>query len=370
MNGPETENALTLDEVGAALGATVVGDGGFVVRGVEHPALAEADDRLALAMDDGSFKALAATRARAAIVVEAKEIDLDRFAGGLVVKRSRLALAQLLALFPRPAHIAAGIHPSAAIDPGAEIGEGVSIGPFVSIGPGARIGDGCRIHSHVAIGADVSVGPRTRLHMGVRIGDRCVVGADCVLQPNAALGGDGFGFVTPEMGSVEAARKTGEVSATNVEIVRINSIGNVVVGDNVEIGAGTCIDRGTLGPTRIGTGTKIDNLVQIGHNVTVGENCLIAGNVGIAGSTKIGSRVVIAGGSGIGDHLTVGDDVIILGMSGVARSIPSQEIWGGIPAAPKDEKKIELFNIARLPRLTRDFDQLKRRVAALEKDDT
>lgn len=370
MSGSEKGQALTLEEVGKVLGAAVVGDGGFVVRGVAHPALADGEDQLALAMDEGSFRALAATKARAAIVSEGSDLDPDRFAGGLVAGRGRLALAQLLALFPRPAHVGDGIHPSAAIDPSAELGEGVTIGAFVSVGPGARIGDGCRIYSHVTIGADVSIGPRTWLHMGVRIGDRCIVGADCVLQPNAVLGGDGFGFVTPEMGSVEAARKTGEVSATNLEIVRINSIGNVVVGDNVEIGAGSCIDRGTLGPTRIGSGTKIDNLVQIGHNVTVGENCLIAGTVGIAGSTKIGNRVVIAGGSGIGDHLTVGDDVIILGMSGVARSIPSREIWGGIPAGPKDEKKIELFGIARLPRLFRDFDQLKRRVAALEKEET
>lgn len=368
MNGLEAQNALTLEEVGKVLGATVVGDAGFVVRGVGHPALTEAEDRLALAMDEGSLEALGATRARAAIVEEGHDIDLDRFAGGLVVKRSRLALAQLLALFPRPAHVTGGVHPSAVVDPSAEIGEDVSVGPLVSIGPGARIGEGCRIHSHVTIGAGAAIGPRSRLHMGVRIGDRCVVGADCILQPNAVLGSDGFGFVTPEMGSVEAARKTGEVSATNVEIVRINSIGNVVVGDDVEIGAGSCVDRGTLGPSRIGNGTKIDNLVQIGHNVTIGENCLIAGNVGIAGSTKIGSRVVIAGGSGIGDHLTVGDDVIILGMSGVARSIPSRQIWGGAPAGPKDEKKVELFSIARLPRLIREFDQLKRRVAALEND--
>lgn len=366
--GLDVQNEMTLEQVGAALGATVAGDGSFVVRGVGHPGLAEGEDILALAMDAGSFKALAATRARAAIVEEGQEIDLDRFAGGLIVKRSRLALAQILALFPRPARVSEGVHPTASIDPTAEIGQGASIGAFVAIGPGARIGDGCRIYSHVSIGADAGVGARCWIHMGVRIGDRCHVGEDCVIQPNAVLGGDGFGFVTPEMGSVEAARKTGEVSATNVELVRINSIGNVVVGNNVEIGSGTCIDRGTLGPTRIGNGTKIDNLVQIGHNVTIGDTCLIAGKVGIAGSTKIGSRVVIAGGSGIGDHLTVGDDVIILGMSGVARDVPSREIWGGIPAGSKDEKKLELFSIARLPRLIRDFDQVKRRLAALEKD--
>ena len=356
----------SLAEIASMLDAEVIGDGSYTVTAVAHPALAERADTLVLAMDDGSFAALPATNAEAAIVAEGKALDLAKFKGGLAAKRPRLALAQLLALFPRPPHHTEGIHPTASVDPTAEIGENVSIGPLSVVGPGARIGDNSIILTHVSIGAEAVVGADCMLHEGVRIGDRCVLGTRCIVQANACIGPDGFGYVTPDMGSVEAARKTGEVSATNIDIVRINSIGFVVLGDDVEIGACTCVDRGTLGPTRIGNGTKIDNQVQIGHNVSIGENCLIAGQVGIAGSTKIGNRVVFAGGSGIGDHLTVGDDAIILGRSAVARNVPAKGIWGGTPAAPKDDKVQEIFAISRLPRLIRDFEMLKKTVKALQ----
>ena len=159
------------------------------------------------------------------------------------------------------------------------------------------IGDHSRLVSHVSVGAEVEIGENTLLHAGVCIGDRCQIGSRVIIQPNATIGGDGFAYVTPEPGSLESARATGEVKSFNNELVRINSIGNVVIEDNVEIGAGTCVDRGTLGETRVGRGTKLDNLVQVGHNVTIGTNCLIIAQVGLAGSSKVGHRAVI-GGSG------------------------------------------------------------------------
>jgi UDP-3-O-[3-hydroxymyristoyl] glucosamine N-acyltransferase len=194
-----------------------------------------------------------------------------------------------------------------------------------------------------------------------------VLGRNVILHPNASVGADGFGFVTPEPGSVEAARSGGTVDARNLEIVKINTIGNVVIGDDVEIGANSAIDSATLGSTTIGAGTKIDNLVQIGHNCRVGENCLIAGQVGIAGSTVLGDRVVVAGGAGIADHRKVGDDAIILPLSGVGQDVPSKEIWGGYPAMPKDAKAEELLNIARIKRLIRDVRELKADIDALRK---
>ncbi len=184
------------------------------------------------------------------------------------------------------------------------------------------IGNDCRLVCNVSVGAEVTIGDHTLLHAGVRIGDRCEIGSRVIIQPNVTIGGDGFAFVTPEPGSVESVRKTGEVRSFNNEIIRINSLGNVVIEDDVEIGAGTCIDRGTLGETRIGRGTKLDNLIQVGHNATIGSNCLIVSQVGLGGSSKVGNRVVIGGQSGLPDHVTVGDDAVVHARSGITGHVP------------------------------------------------
>ena len=166
------------------------------------------------------------------------------------------------------------------------------------------------------------------------------------------LGGDGFSFVTPTPGIVEEARATGTISAREQqEYVRINSLGAVVVGDDVEVGANSCIDRGTVADTTIGDGTKIDNLVQIGHNVKVGRTCLICGHAGIGGSTVIGDRVVLGGRAAIADHLTIGADSVITGNSGVASNVPPGRIMMGYPAVRMDQN-VEMYKaLRRLPRL-------------------
>ena len=359
----------TLSEIASILGAEVVGDGDTVIDGIAHPALAGSADTLALAMDESSYRALEATTAKAAIIAADAELDTAKFSGGLKAARSRLALAQLLGLFPMPPTIAPGVHPSAVIDPAATVSPDASVGPLSYVGPEADVAAGAAIMAHVTVGAGAKIGPDSLLFPGVRIGERCEVGARCILQGNVVIGGEGFGYVTREPGSVEAARESGEITAQNTEIIRINSIGNVVLGDEVEVGAGTCIDRGTLGPTEIGRGTKIDNQVQIAHNCRIGENCLIAGQVGISGSVTVGNRVVFAGGVGVADHMTVGDDAIILAGSGVARHVPPKQVWGGYPAGPKDEKAREIIAISRLPNVLRELDRLKRAVSQLKKDD-
>ncbi len=359
----------TLQHLAAVLGADLVGDGTAIVGDIAHPAMVTGAGVLALAMDEGSERALAASAATIAIVAPGRAAALARLSGGLVAPRPRYALAQLLELFDRPPHAAAGIHPSAVIDPSAEIGPGASIGPLCVIGPRARVGARSRVLAHASIGADAVVGEDCLLHSGVRLGERCVLGNRVIVQPNATIGSDGFGFVTPERGSVESARETGRVEAQNLRIVRINSIGNVVVGDDVEIGSNTCIDRGTLGSTRIGRGTKIDNLVQIGHNCTIGENCLIAGMVGISGSATVGNRVTLAGRVGIADHLKVGDDAIVMAGSGVGQSVPAREIWAGFPAQPRAVAERLLRSTLRLPRIHRDVEDLKTRVTGLERKD-
>lgn len=366
MSTTRQPRPMSLSDIAAQLDATVVGDPGFVVRAVAHPALAEGEDVLALAMDEGSFKALGAGRARAAAVAPGMDLDLDRFAGGLVFRRPRLALAQLLELFPRPTAYPSGIHPTAIVDASADVAGDAAIGPYCVVGARARIGASAVLVSQVTVGADATVGDGCYLHPGVRIGDRCLIGAGCILHFNVAVGADGFGFVTPEESSIESAKRTGEVTARNTELVRINSIGNVMVGDGVEIGAGSCIDRGTLGPTRIGAGSKIDNLVQIGHNVIVGENCMIAGQTGIAGSTRIGDRVVIGGHSGVADHLTVGDDAVITGMAAVITDIDAAKVYGGYPARPWKQTVGLEMDYLRIGRALKELQALSSKVKRLE----
>jgi UDP-3-O-[3-hydroxymyristoyl] glucosamine N-acyltransferase len=347
----------------------LVGDGGLVLRGVAHPAMAEGADVLALAMEEQAERALAGTKAVAAAVAKGREAALQPLRGGLVVERPRYALAQILALFERAPAADPGIHPSAVIAPDATIGADVSIGPFVHVGPGAEIGRGTRILAHATIGSGARIGEDCLLHPGVRIGERCVLGNRVTVQPNAVIGADGYGYVTPEKGSIESAKESGgrSIEARNTALVKIVSLGNVVIGDDVEIGANTCIDRGTLGATRIGRGTKIDNLVQIGHNCTIGENCLIAGMCGLSGSVTLGNRVTLAGGVGVGDHITIGDDAIVLARSGVANAIPPREVWGGYPALPREEAARQLMGARRTPRMLRDLEELKRRIARIEK---
>jgi UDP-3-O-[3-hydroxymyristoyl] glucosamine N-acyltransferase len=220
------------------------------------------------------------------------------------------------------------------------------------------VGDHSRLVSHISIGAEVEIGENTLLHAGVCIGDRCRIGSRVVIQPNAAIGGDGFAYVTPTPGSIESARATGEISSFNSELVRINSVGNVVIEDDVEIGAGTCVDRGTLGETRVGRGSKLDNLVQVGHNVTIGTNCLIVAQVGLAGSSKVGHRVVLGGQSGLADQMTIKDDALVLARTGVTKDVPARGIVMGSPAETKRDYLEQHLNIKRLPRILRELKDL------------
>ena len=358
----------TLNDLAGLLGAEVIGDGGFAVTAVAHPEFARHRETLALAMDKGSHALLHRTHAGAAIVARGMALDPERFAGGLAFEgRSRVALARLTRLFSPPLHHVPGIHPSAVVDPAAKVRDGASVGPLCVVGPDARIGPGAALLSQVTVSAGAEVGAGCILHPGVRIGENCVIGEGCILHHNASVGADGFGFVTTEEGSIERAQKTGEVTAFNFDIQRIDSLGTVIVGDNVEIGACACIDRGTLGPTRIGDGTKIDNLVQIAHNVTIGENVMIAGGSGIAGSATIGDRVVIGGMVGIADQKTVGDDAVITAKAGIGRDVEPRGIYAGFPAHRIKEQRSLEMNQMRVGRALNRLRDLAERVDRLER---
>ena len=336
------------------------GDGSVSVERVVHPANAQGATDLAFVLSPKEASILNSGKILNAVVPAG--IENLPTPNQIVVSRPRLVLARLTELFERPVHVAPGIHPWTMVDPTASIGENASIGPFCRIGPNSRIGDYCRLVSNVDIGADVTIGDQTLLHAGVCVGDRCEIGCRVIIQPNATIGGDGFAFVTREPGSVESVRKTGEVRNFNTEIIRINSLGNVVIEDDVEIGAGTCIDRGTLGETRIGRGSKLDNLIQVGHNTVIGSNCLVVSQVGLGGSSSIGHRVVIGGQSGLPDHVNVGDDAVIHARSGITGPVPEKAAMIGIPAVPLRQFMDREVKMRRLPNLIKE---LQRQVASL-----
>jgi UDP-3-O-[3-hydroxymyristoyl] glucosamine N-acyltransferase len=240
-------------------------------------------------------------------------------------------------LFPKPA---AGIHPSAVVDPTAAISATASIGPMAYVGPHARIGENVVLQSHVVVEAFASVAEDSLLFSRVVVGAHCVIGARNRLHAGVVIGADGFGFAT-----MDGAHH------------RIPQVGNVITEDDVDIGANTAIDRARFGSTRIGRGTKIDNLVQIGHNVQVGAGCLIVAQVGISGSTQLGDFVIIGGQAGVAGHLKVGDKARIAGQSGVSKDVEAGKTYGGIPAIPFNE--FQRLNILkrRLPELFRAREQ-------------
>ena len=349
---------MILRDIAAALSAPVEGDGSIDIAGIADPAHASGSD-LALAMTRESVPALAHTKARAVVVALKVAATVDRFDAVIKVEHPRHALAVLTRLFERPVHRGAGIHPSAVVAPDAQVDDGVSIGPLSVIGPRARIGAGTVILAHVTVGADAVIGRDCLFHPGARIGDRVVIGDRVILQHNVSLGADGFSYAAPAPGE----RSAGDEMST---LARINSLGTVILSDDVEVGANSAIDRATLAATRIGRNTKIDNLVQIGHNAEIGENCLICGMTGISGSVLIGDRVVLAGGVGVADHVTIQSDAMIAAGSGVVSNVPAKGEMFGYPAVPRKRAFEQIKYLARARALFTEFGELKKRIAALE----
>lgn len=350
-----------IGDIAKALGAEAEGDLALVVTGASEPQAA-GPDQLALAMDPRYADGIGKGKARAAVVWPGADWRAMGLKAAIFAPRSRLAMAGLTRLMdPGPA-IMPGVHPLAVVEPSAEIGAGAAIGPFVVIGAGVIIGPGARIASHVSIAEGARIGAEALILQGARIGARVTIGDRFICQPGAVIGADGFSFVTPEKSGVEEIRETlgSRAEIKDQTWTRIHSLGAVTIGDDVEIGANVCIDRGTIRDTLIGSGTKMDNLVHIGHNVQIGRDCLLCGQVGIAGSARIGDRVVLAGQCGVNDNIFVGNDVIAGGATKIFTNAPAGRVLLGYPAV-KMESHVEMQKaLRRLPRLAA-------RVAALEK---
>jgi UDP-3-O-[3-hydroxymyristoyl] glucosamine N-acyltransferase len=356
-----------LREIAAALGARVEGDGERLVRRPAHPSEAGPED-LALAMDARHEGLLPLGRARVALLREGADWRALGLDGAVIVARPRYALAGLTAQFAPPPDIAPGIHALAVVDPAAEIGEGAAIGPFCVVAAGARVGPRTALRAQAFLGAGAEIGPDGLVHPGVRIGHGVRIGARAIIHGNAVIGADGFSFVTPDRGAVESAKATGRVDADarNLRLARIHSLAAVTIGDDVEIGAGACIDRGTVSDTRIGHGTKIDNLAQIGHNVRIGENCMLCGQVGVAGSATLGDRVVLGGQTGVADHVSIGADSVCGARSGVATDLPPGSVVLGAPALPRAEALQIMLAWRRLPALIARMRGVEKRLSAAD----
>jgi UDP-3-O-[3-hydroxymyristoyl] glucosamine N-acyltransferase len=356
----------SIRDIALALGAEAAGDLDLRIDSASEPQSA-GPDALALAMDPKYAPGLAQGAARAALLWPGANWQELGLKAAIFAPRGRLAMAGLSRILdPGPA-IAPGVHPFAVVDPSAQIGPDAAIGPFVVIGAQVVIGARCRIASHVSIAAGAQIGDDALITEGVRIGARVHIGHRFICQPGAVIGADGFSFVTPEKSGVEEIRATlGHRAEINAQSwTRIHSLGAVRIGDDVEIGANCAIDRGTIRDTTIGSGTKLDNLVHLGHNVQVGRDCLICGQVGIAGSARIGDRVVMAGQCGVNDNIFVGDDVIAGGGTKIFTNAPAGRVLLGYPAV-KMETHIEIQKaLRRLPKLAARVAELEKVISLL-----
>lgn len=255
-----------------------------------------------------------------------------------------LAFAQAIALFYAPPRQAPGVHPTAVVGAGCVLGRDVSIGAYVVLGDDVQVGDGCTLHPHVVVYAGARLGAGCLLHSGAVVREHVRLGDGVIVQNGAVIGADGFGFAPRGDGTWH----------------KIPQAGTVVLGDAVEVQANTCIDRATVGETRVGPGTKIDNLVQVGHGCQVGANSILCGQVGLAGTTTVGDRVTLAGQVGTAGHLTIGSDTTVGAQAGVISDIPPKSFWVGSPAQEARDFKAVTFHLMRLP-------ELAKRVKTLEK---
>lgn len=358
--------SYSIRDIATALGAECFGDDTVRIHGVAEPADATVRD-LALAMTPDHAAALPRGAARAALVRAGADWTALGLDAAIVALRPRHAMSGLTRMLDPGQGWGAGIHPSAVVDPRAHLAADVAVGPLAVICAGARIGAGSVIGPQCFVGSDARIGADAFLREAVRIGARVTIGDRFVAQPGCVVGGDGFSYATPDVSGVEQVRATlgGGTDAAGAQgWARIHSLGSVTLGDDVELGANSTIDRGTIRDTQVGNGTKIDNLVMIGHNVRIGTDCLLCGHVGIAGSTRVGNNVVLAGQTGVSDNIFIGDNVITGGGTVVLSNIPSGRVMLGYPAMKMDTAMAVFKRLRRLGRLFGDVAALKARKPA------
>ncbi|NLU40827.1 MAG: UDP-3-O-(3-hydroxymyristoyl)glucosamine N-acyltransferase [Firmicutes bacterium] len=339
---------FTVAELSRITGASVVGDASTVVTGIASVGDSRPGD-ITLALDQRRLK-IAHSREQAAVIVP---LDLrDQLAESkcyLVSADPKVAFARVLELFDPGINLPDGVSPLACVSTGVKLGPGVRIGPFAFLGPGSEIGADTVISAGVYIGAGVRVGQRCVLFPNCVILDRCEIGDRVRVHAGCVIGADGFGY------TFDGTRH-----------VKIPQIGRVVIEDDVELGANSCVDRATTGVTRVRRGTKIDNLVQIGHNCDIGSDCVIVAQSGVGGSSELGERCIVTGQVGISDHTTVGPGTTIMAKSVVAGKVAAGSVLSGVPARDHRTELKTKSMLRRLPELLDEVDRLGRRVKELE----
>ncbi|MEA1963877.1 MAG: UDP-3-O-(3-hydroxymyristoyl)glucosamine N-acyltransferase [Candidatus Aerophobetes bacterium] len=330
----------SLQELAKLVEGELVGNGSLKIEGVAKVEEAKKGE-IALAASNKFLREAVKSKASAVIVPS----EVKEFSKPIIrVKNPRLALAKILSIFYPPLRKVSGIHPTALLNKNVRVGKSVTVGPYAVIGDEVELGDEVFLSAGVYLGDKVVIGKESFLHPGVTILNNIKIGERVIIHSGAVIGSDGFGFVKKEDGAY----------------YKIPQVGRVVIGDDVEIGANVTIDRATMGATRIGSGSKIDNLVHIAHNVTIGKNTAIVGLVGISGSSTIGNGVVLAGQSGVTDHVNIGDNAIVAAKSGVTKDISAGEFVSGFPARSHYKQK-------RIKAVINHLPQLLERVRRLEK---
>jgi UDP-3-O-[3-hydroxymyristoyl] glucosamine N-acyltransferase len=339
----------TLSDVASALGVPVQGDGSKALRGMAS--LQEAGpDEISFVTSAAFLKQFLATRAAAVICSGKVKLPAEHGRTVFLVDNAELALAKVLELFappiPRPA---VGIDAGARVAGSAQIAGTVAVGPFVVVGERSRIGERCVIHAGAYIGSDVSIGDDCEIFPNVVIRERITIGHRAIIHAGSVLGSDGFGFAWNGSG-----------------FTKIPQIGTIIIEDDVEIGSCTCVDRAKFGQTVIGRGSKLDNLVQVAHNVKIGQHCVIAAQTGIAGSSVIGAGSMLGGQCAVRDHVTLGNRVMVAACAGVADDYESNSVLSGVPAMPHRQSLREHKAIRRLPELIAEVTKLREEIEKLK----
>jgi UDP-3-O-[3-hydroxymyristoyl] glucosamine N-acyltransferase len=334
-------------EIAKIIGGEVVGDPATILKGFAPADRAQTGD-LTFAENENYF-ARAEQSAASAVIVEGALASNKKVL--IRVPNARIAFAKVLPVFfPEPI-FAPGVHPTAVVSPSAQIDPTAHVGPYCVLGEKVRISARSVLQGCNHVGANCQLGEEVNLFPNVTIYPDTEIGHRVRIHSGSVIGADGFGYVLD-----------------NGIHRKIPQIGNVILRDDVEIGANVTIDRGALGPTIIGKGTKIDNLVQIGHNVTFGEHCLVVSQAGIAGSTKLGSYVVLGGQVGLAGHLKIGNRVQVAAQSGVMHDIPDGQKWIWTPAQPDRQAKRQMIAMQQLPNLLRRVSELEKRLASAEQE--
>lgn len=334
--------SFTVQALAERVSGAVRGDGGLTVTGVSDLRRARPGD-LSFIGEAKYADRWETCAAGAALVSEGVDLEPGEGRALILVKDADVAMARVLDLFALPdPTVQAGIHPTAIVDASAKLGKDLAIGPWCVIGPGVTLGDGVVLHAGVSVYEEARIGAKSVLWPGVVVRERCVVGERCLFHSHVVIGTDGFGY-RPEK------------TDAGVTLVKVPHLGHVEIGKDVELGAGTTIDRGKFGPTIVGDGCKLDNQVQIGHNCTLGRMVVIAGCTGVAGSTTIGDGTMIGGLVAIGDHRTIGKGVQLAGGAQVMHDIPDGQRWAGSPAKPLKQAAREELAIQRLPDLLKQL---------------